>query len=159
MEELNTPIYYGEAEAKQTAASGGNISFNIETASGTRLLLYFIHVQLSSTSADRRIDITIKNSSNTTVSYLSLDTSFGSTAWMTLPSQGSPATNAYNVNNLQPIPVNNGDKLNITLSSSVAQNENMKIYVRGYIKGKIPSMTSTGCGGTISISNTIQQIK
>ena len=154
MEELNTPIYYGEATV--THVDGGTANINIETSSGTRLLVYSISVKMSNTASGRTVYVRLYNSSNeelNRLAFVGLDNKS-----VFVPNVGIDGTTNNNLSNMQLIPVCNGDKINIS-AFTMAAGETYEIFVRGYIKGKIPSMTSTGSTGTVTISNTIQQIK
>ena len=92
--ELDTAVYQGKFTI---TAGGSDAKFQLISSNGTRLLIKSIHVQMSSTSADRDIRITLQNSSNDIISYLGSDLTFGSTSWFSLPSVGTAATNAYNI--------------------------------------------------------------
>ena len=127
----------------------------IVTGNNTRLLLTSILVQMSNTAAGRSVYVETKDSSdNTTLAFaigLSMDNQKFS-----VPHEGNYTIN--NESNQQLIPLINGDKLVIT-AYSLADTENFRVTVRGYIRGRVPSTNTAGSSNTPSLTTSYARIQ
>ena len=146
--ELDTPIYQANIECTQTDAGGGNILLKLTAANGTRIMITHITLQ-TSVSGGLRLENYVYDSNNDLIQILGLDTSFAAGSILTYPSTGTAATNDNNITSSQYIVLTNGDFLQFRLSSA-PQNTILKVRVRGFIRGRLPTRSTSGSGGSIS---------
>lgn len=155
--ELDTAIYQNYYTLRQDDAGGGDIVIYIKADNGTRLLITNIIASTSNLTANRRVDIDTEDSSGQRLLNLALDTSVATGSWLNIPSTGLVANADNNKSNIQVIPMVNGDRIRIRMIGA-AQNELLKFGIRGYIRGRLPSVDTSGSGGVISVSASYARI-
>lgn len=154
--ELDTAIYQANYKLTQTDAGGGNLVLRVYSTLGVRLMITSINIQ-SSVSGGLRLENYVYDSNDDFISNLGLDTSFGAGSILNFPSTGQPATNDNNMTSAQNVVLANGDYLRIRLSSAPV-NTQLQVRIRGFIRGRVPSIDTSASGGTVSLSTIYSRI-
>ncbi len=152
MDKLNTPLYQLNTSITQTDTGGGTVQFRLTATSGTRLVIQSIYAKGTSLASSRIVTIEHLDENHERVLYLAGDSTFSSGGYFNYPAAGSNASNSGNFPRQNDIILANNDYIRIIMYSA-AQNEGFeKIQFRAFIKGKQPSIQSSGSGGSVSIS-------
>lgn len=147
--------YQGSFRITQTDAGGGTLEINIEANNGTRLIIDSVMVAVPNTSSGRSVYVRGYDSADNEMqrfSFVGLDNQK-----VFIPSTGREANNANNITNKQFINLVNGDYLNVN-GFTFAQNEYFDLIVRGYVRGRLPTVSTTASTGTISLTTNYARI-
>tara|TARA_Y100000004_G_scaffold163292_2_gene192551 strand:+ start:3884 stop:4354 length:471 start_codon:yes stop_codon:yes gene_type:complete len=147
--------YQASYRLTQDDVGTANVVFNINADNGTRLIITNILIKASNFASGRSAYVQLKDGSNNAVFQnfaigLVMDNNM-----FTVPHEGNYAVN--NESNQQLIPLNNGDYLNITLYN-LAQNEYYDVIVRGYIRGRLPTIDTSGSSLTPTVTTNYARI-
>lgn len=153
--ELDTPVYQGSFRITQTNSSGGTCEINIEATRGSRIMIDSAMVVLPNTASGRTIYIRVYDSDDNEIqrfAYVGLDNQR-----VFIPSQGLNANGANNATNKQFFTLVNGDYLNVH-GFTFAQNEYFDLRVRGYVRGRMPNVTTTGSTGDVTLTTNYSRV-
>lgn len=139
MDRLDTPVYMGYA--KLTHGSGGTGVINFETPNDTRMLITSVAIHTQNYSSGRTFYVRLVDESANELNryaFVGLDNQR-----TFLPSLGDDAKSSNNISSQQTYLLVGGDKLKIE-GFTFAAGEYFEVYVRAYIRGRSPSITTTG---------------
>ena len=146
--ELDTPIYQLRIEMTENDG-GGSVWIGIQTANGTRLHVTDLFMQMGTVASARSSQIEIRDSSGNMFKRFA-SSSLNSNEFF---SMGLGSDGVSNKTPLHPFTIANGDKI-IFRASNLANNETYQVYVRGYIRGRLPTTSTAGSSNTPA-TNTI----
>ena len=152
--ELDTAIYQASFSITETNAAGGNLILNLNANNGTRLLITNVIIILTTAAGNRSLYLNIQDKDDNFMGYIARGLSMSANASFIFPHTGNLQAN--NSSAQQTISLVNGDGIKVFFS--VGQNESYDVYVRGYVRGKLPVASTSGSTGTPSLTTNYARI-
>lgn len=153
--ELDTAIYQGSFRVTDNDGGSATLALNIYSGNGTRLMIDSIKVSLPNTSAGRTIYVRVFDSDDDELqrfAFVGMDNNS-----IFLPSTGREANNANNITNKQFVTLVNADYLSIE-GFTFDNAEYFDVIVRGYIRGRLPVVDTSGSSATPALTTNYSRI-
>lgn len=151
--ELDTAIY--QAHFTVTGINGGgNLVLQVKADNGTRLNITSILLRMSNTAASRVTYVEISDSADNIIQRFNIGLALDNNTFV-MPHSGNYTYN--NESSAQNITLVNGDKLVVT-AYSMADTENFQVFIRGYIRGTLPTTSTAGSSNTPSLTTNYARI-
>ena len=152
--ELDTAVFQAKYTLVENNAAGGDLVFNLNANNGSRLVITNIAINLLTAGGNRNLYMNIKDNDDNFMGYVARGIALSANGTFIFPHTGNLQAN--NSTAQQSITLVNGDAIKILFN--VAQNESYNVYVRGYIRGRLPVADTAGSTGTPNLTTNYARI-